>query len=353
MLLDGILIKCSKNIKSSRSIAAIYHLLTGKKSIQTVQDAHIYDLKNFYGIYYAMNKKTFDAKMNQLIHRGLLYTCTSSACIPSKVGEKWLAENEDKLLFNRFNGIKYHAVSPVFSDRLLLLIQTLTNKKHGSRFFIPIIEKKEIQLWMKHYYKRQKSLLQQNLSGLHREMHAILSCLPNWEANFFVDHLTGYKIYGRSTYQLSEHFNMELCDVHLTWTRIIHQILQMVQKDPLSYPVLNAVRQDIAENKSLITNSADRTYQLLSKNYTLDQISGMRMLKLNTIHDHVVEIALLTGNFPIFHYVTEKQYTDIVQAIAKTTTFSLKQLKQMVDEDISYFQIRLVLAASKTRAKAR
>ena len=39
-----------KKFQGERSIYAIFHMLQGKKSSQTIQDAHLYGLTNLYGI---------------------------------------------------------------------------------------------------------------------------------------------------------------------------------------------------------------------------------------------------------------------------------------------------------------
>ncbi|HLQ97926.1 MAG TPA: hypothetical protein VK135_04495, partial [Candidatus Dormibacteraeota bacterium] len=53
---------------------SIYHLLTGKRSIQTVQDVHLYQLDRFFGIFKKLNKPTFDQMVDELMEQQLLST---------------------------------------------------------------------------------------------------------------------------------------------------------------------------------------------------------------------------------------------------------------------------------------
>ncbi|WP_188453828.1 helix-turn-helix domain-containing protein [Virgibacillus oceani] len=339
MLLEGILLKCCYNFQNERTPSAVYHLLNGKKSIQTVQDSHIYDLKSFYGIYKQISKRMIDEKLNLLVKHHLL----TKEFIPTADGVKWLLKNDDLLLFEGFNGIKYHTIAPVFSDRLLLLIQTLTNSKMQHLSFIPIIDTPPVLYWMKNYYRKIRSYETAYLKGIYEELKQLLGDFSEQDANLFVDRLSGYRTYGKTSHQLSESYQINLSDVPLVWIRMIHHILSVVYSNCMNYPALHSIISDI-KNKILITHSAQQTFNLLHKNYSAEEIAHIRNLKLNTIYDHMVEIALFDQSFPTTMYVSKEQQDEIICTIKRMKTSALKQIKENVNEKISYFQIRLVLA---------
>ena len=64
---------------------------------------------------------------------------------------------------------------------------------------------------------------------------------------------------------------------------------------------------------------------------------------MNTIYDHIVEIALHDDNFPIEPFVSREKQDEIFKAAEKLKTRKLKLIKEAVGEDIDYFQIRLAL----------
>src|SRR5699024_1045731 len=92
-----------------------------------------------------------------------------------------------------------------------------------------------------------------------------------------------------------------------------------------------------------ISASANHTYQLLRKGYPIEKIAQMRQLKENTICDHIVEISLHVSSFSITKYVNQDVQDQIIRAIELTKSYKLKDIKGKLSEDISYFQIRLVL----------
>lgn len=342
MFLDSIILKSSLQFNRNRTNSAIYHLITGKRSIQTVQDAHIYQLKKFYGINRSLYKGNFDKKLHALASEQLLYLDSSMCCSVTPKGRDWLDEHSELLNFEDFDGLHFHAASPVFYERLLLLIQTLSNSCNNNRSFIPVVDKTPILSWVKSLYQGLRSVKEDYFEQLYRDLHRLLSIFPHREASLYVDRLSGYNHYGKSKDQLATEYQMESLDIPLIIERMNHRMLTEILKSPQEYQAIGVLVKDL-ENRQFITNSARKTYELLKK-HSIDEIGHMRGLKENTVYDHLVEVALFTRDFPVLHYVSETQRQQILAAVRNDNTYKLKVIKQMVDSSISYFQIRLVLA---------
>lgn len=311
-----------------------------------MQDIHIYDLQNYYGIYPTLSYDTFQKLIRQLKQQRLLDLNDSYYFQLTAQGQKWLLNREQSCLLENFSGLKYNKLTPIFTDRLLLIVQTLANSMMGDFRFIPVVDKNAVQVWVKSFYQRIKSQTGGYRRRLYQELNSVLYTVKEQEANLFVDRLTGYKTYGMSSQQLADIYGLSVMDVPLVWTRIIHQLLETIQSNRKTYPLLYAIIED-QSGQSFITATANKTHQLLVQGYTLEKIADFRRLKINTIYDHVVEIALIDPSFSIASFVSHKQYENIVSAIEQIRNYSLKQLKEIVDPDISYFQIRLVLAMIK------
>lgn len=338
--------KCSTRLKGERTTNAIYHLLVGKKSIQTVQDAYLYRLENFYGIYHQLDKKHFNETIQTLITQKYLFLNSETTCKPTDKGSNWLKSQRKGLQMISFNGLTYHGIDHVFLERLLLLIQVLTNKKMKHSVFIPITDKYPITSWMIVFYKRIKGDYNLYLTMIYEELKLLLHHFPSKVAELFVDRLTGYQHYGMSVYQLAEHYKVSVDDVRLLLTGITHQMLSVIRNNPVRYPFLTLVINDLREKKFL-TGSALKTHNMIKSGSTAEQISRLRALKLNTIYDHIVEIALNDELFSIDPYVGKLDQREILDAINETGSFKLKAIKDKVHQDITYFQIRLVLTIIK------
>ena len=343
MLLDGIILKCSASLKTHRTHSAIYNILKGAKAIQTILDVHLYQLKNVYGIYPSLHKKDFDDHIKQLIGSGHLLLLDENKIERTPRGEELQKKCEKTSAYHYFNGFQYTGISEPFIERLLLTIQTFTNKQVSNNQFIPVVDDIDIQHWVRQYYHRHKQSTSALLKNLHDELYKLLEQMPENEARLFVDRLTGYNHYGSSLYQLHHKYHLSIHDVPLILEGITHRFLSIVSQEKKAYPMLNTFIDGIYRFHFL-TNSAKKTYRLYQKGYQADEIATMRKLKVNTIHDHLVEIALYDSDFTYQPYVTQTEAQIILEAIQKTDSYKLKDIKALINADITYFQIRLVLA---------
>src|SRR5699024_5279928 len=99
------------------------------------------------------------------------------------------------------------------------------------------------------------------------------------------------------------------------------------------------------------TKSATNTYRLYQKGLHANEIASIRQLKINTIYDHLVEIALYDPAFRYRSYVEQTEIKTILNAIRQTKSYKLKDIKALVKADITYFQIRLVMTMMKKISK--
>ena len=325
---------------------SIYHLLTGKRSIQTVQDAHLYQLDRFFGIFKKLNKSTFNQVVEELIEQQLLTTPSKSTSVskPTTKGMEWLEENERHLPLAYFNGLIYHEIDIVFFERLLLLLQVLTNLKMNHSSYIPVIDRPATTKWMKYYYQKQNLQVNIQLEKVYDELFSMLITFSEVEAEMFVDRLTGFQHYGMSVQQLANRYEITVNDVQLLMTGMTHHMLGMIQRKTEAYPLLSGLLEDLHTN-GFITQSAQRTYELIDKGLTIDMIAQQRNLRINTIYDHIVEIALYDSNFSIEQFVSKEQQNEVLHIAKQLNTTRLKKIKDVVSEEISYFQIRLALTS--------
>lgn len=346
MIIDYLILKIYSHMKEERTLYAVYHLLKGKRSIQTVQDAHLYNITDYYGIYKNLTLNEYEIILNKLKNeQKIKKKATTDTYIITPTGLDYLKESKDNGMV--FLGIKYNSVAPSFYKRILLFIQVWANSNQASQNYLPIIEDFQTENFIKSLYRTRKTLVKADLSDLYGELGRILSELPDKYALIYVERLTGYKHYGLSLDQLALKNKLSKHSVELILTSINHQIISVVSTNHSKYKTLNLLIEDLI-TKNNLTLSASKTYQLFSQNKNLQEIASMRNLKLNTIYDHIIEIALYDTNFDIEAFVTPRGYDEIVNYVETYQTFKLKDIKENINEEITYFQIRLVLSTIYT-----
>ncbi|MBU5265386.1 helix-turn-helix domain-containing protein [Virgibacillus proomii] len=347
MILEGIILSCLSKLQTERSISAVYHIVTGKKSIQTVQDIHLYHLQAYFSVCQHLPKSQFDQMITDLTEQEMIREINhdEQVYMLTKHGSLWLNKNKPSLYLTWFHGLQYSSTARLFSDRLHLIIQTATNAKMSYFQFIPVVENPQVEHWVKKQYQKIKPSLELFLSNLYQELYKLLCDFPDKLAKLFVERLTSYKDYGKSIYQLAGDYQISAIDVQLLLTAIIHQMIQRIKANRDHFPILTKVIVDLVTSQ--ITVSAQTTDQLLKTGYSIEEIAEKRRLRVNTIYDHVVEIALYEEDFPINQYVSDVDYHLVIDALKIVRSYKLKLIKELVPSHISFFQIRLVLAVEQ------
>lgn len=340
-----IILSSIKKIQYERSVSAVYYLLQGKQSIQTIQDAHLFELSHYYRICKQLKKSSFMKEIELLVEEQFLQRTNKEARYElTEKANTWLDDNKHIGKDLGINGMKYHQIDDEYLARLLLLIQVWTNGMKKQRTYIPIIETAEVKFWVKSFYQQTKDDIPTYLQQLYNELVPIFESIKQEYVDMFTLQLTSYNKYGLAAVQVAQLYQLRNEDVDLITLHIIHRILNMIETKPAQFKVLHQLTTDLIQ-PTVLTYSAAKTESLLQQGWTLEQIAIKRQLKINTIHDHIVEIAIRQANFDWQNYLTKEEKQLITAAIQQTGSYTLKAIKLLVGESISYFQIRLVLAS--------
>jgi len=118
-------------------------------------------------------------------------------------------------------------------------------------------------------------------------------------------------------------------------------ILQLIS----SYCKMNEIdpkKDTKSVEKPSKTPSRDLSLQLFKNGVSIDEIAEKRELTSGTIFGHLTQF-LETGEITISDLIPEKRFKKIEKAIKKVKYESLSELKEKVDPDFSYAEIRMVL----------
>ncbi|SFL84384.1 Uncharacterized protein YpbB [Gracilibacillus orientalis] len=340
ILLDSIM-----KINGERTVYNIFHLLSAKKSTQTIQDSNLFGLTNYFGVYKPLSRQAFNKEIRRLNHNQFitLNIDQQTVHITDKGHNYFNQIKEEHKHFFHLNGAEFHQTADQFSKHLLLFIQTLTHLHQKNQRFIPIIEDIETQQFVKKVWNKQQQLgTEKILKSIYQDLTIILETFPDSHAGAFVDSLTSVKKVGLSRYQIAKKYNITSHNVYFSFMNIIHAICKAIETNqsltflPQLYPV--------HKNQMLLSDSANQTFYYLQQGLSIDEIANVRTLRVNTIKDHIVELAYIYKTLNWTGYMTEQQYLLVKDTLAKLQSKKLKDIKSELPESISYFQIKLVIA---------
>lgn len=340
---DGVILHCLKRLNGERTVYSIYHLLKGKKTSQTIQDAHLYQLTYFFGVYPSLTREGLEKESNHLINHRWIAPCEDHRFRLTQMGEEFLFHFENQYPSPVYlNGLKYHQKDLKFWERLSLLVQVVSNLTHKETSYIPIQKNKETHSWLKSFLN--KTSLERNLLSktLYKELVDCLKSEDRLNPSILIFRLTGYNQIGQTSLQTAEMLKMEVEQYYLEFLNILHYILEQIATNKNRFPLLHSILEN-SKQTMLMTNSSGKTYELLKMGFSIEEIAIKRNLKESTIEDHIVEIALNIADFSIDNFVDQQKQITILSVAKQTGSKQLKFIRNAVPA-ANYFEIRLVLA---------
>lgn len=344
--LSAVILYCIERFQGERSVNAGYYLLAGKKSAQTTQDAVWYQLQPLYKSFPNLKEEDYFSIIRQLSEKQLVKNEENFSRITKK-GREWLAKMLHQYpIPSCLNGWRYHQITYIFWKRLNLLIQSLSNWAHNESKFYPVernlIVQEDIRSWLKKmvpYYGKKDLPFH-----FYNELHNMLKNGEEFQfrPEIFVYKLTGYEMPGLTDRQLETYLEGDVYYFHLCFLSTIHYMLSTIWKERGKYPLLEELCSDLREVYGL-SKSALISYNFLQMGKNIEEIAKIRRLKLSTVQDHIVEMALYIPEFPIHSYVSEELQEKISETIKTLKIRKLRNIKEFVSE-ANYFQIRLVLS---------
>jgi uncharacterized protein YpbB len=344
--LSYVILYCLKQFNGERSINAIYHLLTGKKSAQTIQDGKFYQLSFLFGVYPSLNKEQLSEIIHDLTLKQFIVRLEKDKYV---LTDKGIDDLEQQLvkepLPKAIDGWKYGDIGKIFWKRLSLVVQTISNLVRNHSAFMPITPDEEVIIRVKQFLLHTQVHRKKLAEQIYRELSKCLSQMTTLEATVFVMRLSSYERIGLTTKQIASRLGEEETKIHFLFLNVLHHLIQQVENQKHTYPTLYQLLNDLLKKETL-TETAKRTLDLLNKGLTLEEIATARNLKRSTIEDHIVEIALNVPGFSIDRFISKDKQRYVTTILKELKTKRLKVIKDAAGNDLTYFEIRLVLAKS-------
>jgi uncharacterized protein YpbB len=342
--LSYLILFCLQKINGERTTYSIYHLLKGKKSSQTIQDAHLFNMTNLFQTFPQLSRIYFDEIIRHLVNENYIQIIDTEKF---KITLRGLAQLEKTFiqlpLPLALNGWKYHSIQEDFWKRLSLLIQVCSNLINYDSSYIPIHNDNKTSDWVKAILLTLCKNREELSNELLREIINCLNSSDEINPEVVVRRLTGHKQIGLTSVQVAEMLKMDLNYFQLHFLNCIHFMIERIATNRDQYPILQNLLIDY-QKPIILTKSSLVTYRYLQLGYTIEEIASVRNLKTSTIEDHIVEIALNDSNFLLEPFVPVEIETMIRQAIQKLNSKQLKMIRLELQGNITYFQIRLVQA---------
>ena len=347
MFVETVVLDCIDTFRAERTVNAIYYLITGKKSAQTIQDVVWFRLHRYYNILPGFDKNAFFTLLHKMERQDQIVIEKEIARITAQGKNIYKKYREKYPWPDSFDGYRFQHIDEQFWKRLSLAVQVLSHWSYNKTRFIPVQKEPEIQQEVKHWlFAAGKRYSKEEIAVLfYEELLRLLQLVEEYDLapELIVYRLTGYKKAGLTFRQLAQkmHLDEDYCQV--LFRAFLHQVISLLWKRSDSFPLLASLVQDLHQ-PLILTRSSARTLELLRMGKTITDIARIRKLRPGTVQDHVVEIAFMDPQFSIDPFVRPELQEKINAAVSKSNSRKLRQIKELVTE-ADYFSIRLVLAS--------
>lgn len=281
-----------------RRMAAVYYILIGKRTTSNLFAALDYDLLKYWHLYPNLKHSDYQEIMNSMVKQKLL-DITDHEVQLSELGEQKQAEEQKaSYQLQYYNGPWMQELFK-FEERLILAIQLISEFEHHEKRYIPVSSNTNTQWFVKEWFTRHKTEMH-FLERFKQELFSLLEDSPAELANIWTSKLVGYQTNGLSTIQITDETGLSPDDVKFMSIDLVAYIFGQIIKQPDRYSV---IAQLVEFSRLPISQTSFVTYQQVKNTADLKRVSQERNLKISTIHDHLIEAAILLPNFDFDYFL--------------------------------------------------
>lgn len=331
-LADGVLLLSIQRLKGERSERSLFHVLNGKRSATTLQDAFFYDLEPLFGLF-PYTKYEYEKLLVSFEKRGWLNRSTFTL---TEAGSMLASPDVISNLFDRLGG-EYRDYTTMTWKRLSLFVQTFMSLEH-KRTFYPVQADRMAERWVKQIVRANRDW-NELIASFHHELETALESLGDPYATAVVYRFTGAFETGYTYEQIATLLDVDARTARLYFLAGWNALLRTLPPDAKLLGFAHGLSNE------RMTLSARESYDLFSAGRSFAQVQSVRRLRTSTIEDHVVEMAMYLDDFPLDQFVPNELIAE-VERLREEESWALKPIFEKTD-NLSYFQIRLVFARLK------
>jgi uncharacterized protein YpbB len=310
--------------------STLFHLLKGKRTSSVLIYGYFYQALQFSGLFTKLTQDQFDKIIFFLINKGLLEEHDGEVQL-TKSGAVFLAES---VHFPDTDAMDQYSYGRHDADMWRLLrfaVQVESFYQHQENHYLPIDNSPMLQLKIRKWFVWEKESPGQFVMEL-TELFALLKAA---EADFLAQQFSGYEVLGKNVNQLL-HEN-ELFTVLYT-KNCLHHVFRIVESNQDKFSTLSQLWQEqffLNKNRSML-----ETRELLLEGLFPDEIATRKRVKVSTVNDHLLELALVDPSFP-WAAVLEKETLERFNHLDEAQLLQLRFRTLNEATPIDFLQFRL------------
>lgn len=311
--------------------STLYHLLKGKRTSSVLLYGFLYENLRFFQLSPDLSESKFNQLVTHLVKQKLLCPATDGKMQITAQGEKLV--KAANIEYSRIDNYHFGKTDEVIWRLLQFTVQVVSHLSYGNKQYIPLEQSPLYQKQVKMYIKSlPKPLL---IKTIKSEWTYIFSHLGQEDADFFAQQFSGYNQTGKTSFQLIE-TKQKAFEQFLTKKAKLHHLLFVIEQMPEPSFIKKMIQPLLNQNEN---KSMAETRAYLETQCSLEILAQQRRIKISTIKDHLIELAL-THDFPFERFISDKTDCILTEQLKPYQEWEYRTIKNSFPE-LDYFEFRL------------
>lgn len=327
--------------QENQKLKTLYYAFTGKRTVSVLYNALKNDVASHTAFFPSLRLPQLEAILLRFCQEGVLEE-REDAFSPTRRGRDMVSDffSSHQRLKNP-DQLRFTIIVPKFAERSLFLLQVLSEVMYDNTDYLPVNNKPEDQRYLKWFLKNAKQPRKELAVAYGREWLDIVETAPVEYPNIFLEQAEGHGLIRKTARQTAERHDISPAEVHVSWQQGWLAILGQLDKQPERFPLLTTIFQDLKKSGGLASASTQETYLLLEKGYTPDQIVKIRKLKSSTVHDHILEMAMVYLEFPFERFLSPERLLFVERRLGRQEPLEYVAIQEAFP-DSAFFEGRLM-----------
>lgn len=319
-----------------RRIKLIQNLLNGKRTVSTLFWAMRYGILQYSAILKTYDLNSINGAIKKLIVDGLAEQVDEFQYQLTTKGQIKKDSVKESFYILQNTSYQYDYDVNEFKARILLAIQSVSEYSYQNKNYYPVKTDMKSSMIVKRWFIQNKVEI---VSRLEDYLTKYLSQVDEKKANIIAQQMIGHDVYGMTNGQLADSMGVSNVEAFFMeydgWVDFINYIIN--DDDQLLLPLINDVRT------LKMNHHAIQTYKQFVNGNTLDQIANNLSVKLSTVREHLLEMAiwLPESKFPYAKIVSAEDERTLRQAFDNQPIDDWQYRQISESTDINFFEFRI------------
>ncbi|MGQ2282215.1 helix-turn-helix domain-containing protein [Apilactobacillus kunkeei] len=319
-----------------RRIKLIQNLLNGKRTVSTLFWAMRYGILQYSAILKTYDLNSINGAIKNLISNGFVKQVDEYQYQLTTRGQNQKDSLKESFYILQNTSYQYDYNVNDFKSRILLAIQSVSEYSYQNKNYYPVKTDMKSAIIVKRWFVQNKSEI---VNQLETYLTQYLSQVDEKKANIIAQQMIGHDVYGMTNGQLANIMGVSNVEAFFMeydgWVDFINYIIN--DNDQLLLPLVHDVRT------LKMNHHAIQTYKQFVNGNTLNQIANNLKVKLSTIREHLLEMAiwLPENKFPYSKIVNIEDEKTLRQTFDNQSIDNWQFSKISERTDINFFEFRI------------